>query len=242
MLFTIPEVFYRMNSRLLLSVLSCGALAFPALAHSKKDKSPVMNRCKSEIRVQAREQFGAKRVSFEAVRIQPTSEGNAWITGTVRMENGHHASLDSFSCSANLNSGMLHNAHLRPRANYQARANWSGNHMNRQADPPAATNRETPRETATNRQTTPAATTQGVAYRVIGPSAIANCHSAAASQMRHDGYGDIRFKTTNVGYFSNGEQVFGRAKASGWYLGKTFSYACSVDSRGDVMHASAAMH
>lgn len=231
-----------MNSRLLLSVLSCGALAFPALAHSKNHKSPVMNRCESEIRVQAREQFGAKRVSFPSVRIQHTPGGNAWITGTVQMANGKHSSFDSFSCSADFNTGMVRSAQLRPRANYQARANWSGNHMNSQADPPAATNRETPRETAMNRHTTPAATTQGVAYRVIGPSAIANCHSAAASQMRHAGYGNIRFKTTNVGYSSNGEQVFGRAKASGWYLGKTFSYACSVDSRGDVMHASAAMH
>ncbi len=204
-----------------------------------------MDQCKSEIRHQAREEFGATSVSFPAVRIQPTSGGNAWITGTVRMGKGSHSTSDSFSCSANLSSGMLHDAQLRSRANYQARANWNGNHMNsqadRQADPPAAMNRETPREMAMNRQTTPAATTR-VAYRAMGTSAIANCHSAAAHQMRHDGYGDIRFKSTNVANSSNGGQVFGRAKASGWYLGKTFSYACSVDSRGDVLHASAAMH
>ncbi len=227
-----------MNSRLLLSVLGCAALAFPALAHSKNHQSAVMNKCESEIRHQAKEQFGAKRVSFLSVSVHHNPGGNAWISGTVQMGK---ASFDEFSCSADFNTGMVHSARLRPRANYHARASWSPNHMISQADPPAAMRRDPPREMAMNRQTTPAAIIH-VAYHVVGHSAIANCHSAAAHQMRRDGYGNIRFRSTSVASSSNGGQVFGSARASGWYLGKNFSYACSVDSRGDVLHASAAMH
>jgi len=76
--------------------------------------------------------------------------------------------------------------------------------------------------------------------------AVQNCQSAAIHQMRKDGYGHVRFKSTNVigqSYGNRwGSQVWGQARASGWYMGKTFSYSCSMDSNGYVRSASVAMH
>jgi len=72
--------------------------------------------------------------------------------------------------------------------------------------------------------------------------AISNCQSAAARRIRRDGYRNVRFQSSNVFAMPNGVRVSGRAFASGWYRGRTFSYGCSVRGNGVVSNVSAAMH
>jgi hypothetical protein len=136
MLFTIPEVFYRMKSRLLLSVLGCAALAFPALA------------------------------------------------------------------------------------------SWNPNEMKSQTAPPVSTIR--PRMVS--------------APRYMNPKDMSSCQSSAASQIRHRGYSNVRFRSTSMAETKKGDQVFGMARADGWYQSRTFSYSCALTPKGYVTSANVAMH
>jgi hypothetical protein len=79
-------------------------------------------------------------------------------------------------------------------------------------------------------------------HRNVTAAALQNCQSATISRLHHDGYGHVRFQSSNVLPQRNGDHVWGEARANGWYLGKTFGYSCSVDSNGYVTSAGVAMH
>jgi hypothetical protein len=79
-------------------------------------------------------------------------------------------------------------------------------------------------------------------FRYMNPKAMSSCQSSAASQIRRRGYGNVRFRSTSMAETKKGDQVFGMARADGWYQSRSFSYSCALTPKGYVTSANVAMH
>jgi hypothetical protein len=89
---------------------------------SRFTTAQAVNVCRDAVREQAMEQFGARSVNFDSIRMDDNPGRHDWVVGRVDMRRGAGREEYPFSCSVNFDTGRVRSAQINaPNQGYAAR-------------------------------------------------------------------------------------------------------------------------
>lgn len=82
---------------------------------SRFTREQAINVCRDAVRRQAIQQFGARDVNFDNVRIDDNPGRRDWVVGTIDVRRGPGRDEYPFSCSVNFDTGRVRSAQIEER-------------------------------------------------------------------------------------------------------------------------------